>query len=226
MRGIIAGIIAGIAGAFVWAIITAVTGFEIGWLAWGIGAAVGTAVTWGSKGSKSSGVIAVVISILAILAGKYITMEMVLAKEMKVANQEIGLLIESEEYLISWLADSIVSEYEQQNKHVSWPMGVDSEQASKKEDYPPEIWGLAELSWNNMNEDEKAEFKNAVKQQVNSNMKALETWAKKEGFIESFGAIDVIFFILAIATAYKIGAKTDKPVASAEQQDLPQQVEQ
>ncbi len=219
MKGVIAGVVAGTAGAFAWAIIAAVTGFEIGWLAWGIGAAVGAAVAWGSKGSPSFGVIAAVISILAILGGKYISLEMVLAKEMEKADQKIGQLVESEEYLICWLTVPIVREYEQENKPISWPNGVDPKNAFKKEDYPPEIWNRAEQAWNNMNEDEKAEHKTVVEWQVNSNMKALVTEVKKEGLIKSFRVIDAIFFILAIATAYKIAAKTDESAAaSAEQQ--------
>jgi hypothetical protein len=32
---------------------------------------------------------------------------------------------------------------------------------------------------------------------------------REEGFLASFGAIDVLFFILAIVTAYKIGSKSE-----------------
>lgn len=227
MKGIIAGIVAGVAGAIAWAIIAVVTGFEIGWLAWGIGAAVGAAVAWGSEGSPSLGVIAVVITVLAIVGGKYLAVEMVLAKEIKAAEQETDQLIENEEYLISVLAESIVYAYEQQNKDIAWPEGVDPEGAFKKEEYPPEIWALAELAWDDMNEYDKAEFKSAVEEQVGSNLEIAAADVRKEGFIESFGVIDVIFFVLAVATAYKIGAGAEQPTAApAEQQDLPQQSEQ
>jgi hypothetical protein len=224
MKGVIAGVVAGIAGAVAWAIIAAVTGFEIGWLALGIGAAVGAAVAWGSKGSPRAGAIAVVITVLAIVGGKYLAVEIVLAKEMKAADEEIAPFIESGEYLISWLADEIVDEYEQEGKEFSWPAGVDPEDVYREQDYPPEIWNLAEVAWNDMNEYEKAEYKNYVEEQMDSNKKVFMAEVRKEGFIESFGVIDVIFFVLAVATAYKIAAKPDKPAAaSAEQQDLPQQ---
>jgi hypothetical protein len=70
MKGIFAGIIAGIAGALVWAIVAYFTGFEIGWLAWGVGALVGAAVAWGSEGTQTTGVVAVIITVIAIIAGK------------------------------------------------------------------------------------------------------------------------------------------------------------
>lgn len=120
MKGLIAGIIAGIAGAALWAGIAAVTGFEIGWLAWGIGAAVGAAVAWGSEGSPVTGGLAVVIAILAIVTGKYITVEIVLAKEMGTANEEIARQMETEEYLISWLADGMVYNLTEAGQTINW----------------------------------------------------------------------------------------------------------
>jgi phosphate/sulfate permease len=220
MKGIAAGIIAGICGAVVWSLIAALTGFEIGWIAWGIGAAVGAAVAWGSEGSPKYGVIAVIISVISILAGKYIAVEMVLADELKDADQEVNRLIENEEYLISWLADSIIYERMERDEPVAWPAGVDPEQASEEQHYPPEIW-------NDMDEEERDEFKVSVRQQIDTNVKTLASEVKKQGFIESFSVIDIVFFILAVLTAYKMGAKTDAPApASVDHHDSQQPPEQ
>lgn len=209
MKGIIAGVAAGIVGAALWAIIAAATGYEIGWLAWGIGAAVGAGVAWGSEGSPVTGAIAVVIAVLAILAGKYITVEVVLANEMGNVGDEVAQMIENEEYQISWLADQVVYEYQEQGKSVDWPAGVNPEEASSKEDYPPVIWALAEKAWSNMTDDEKEEFKANVRQQVEENIQAYTNSVKADGFFASFGVFDILFAFLAIATAYKVGSKAD-----------------
>ncbi len=104
MKGLVAGVVAGVIGAALWAIIAAVTGYEIGWLAWGIGAAVGAGVAWGSEGSPVTGGMAVAIAVLAILAGKFITME-VITNKIDSAKDGIYQQLDNEEYLISWLAD-------------------------------------------------------------------------------------------------------------------------
>lgn len=209
MKGIVAGIIAGIAGAAVWAIVAAVTGFEIGWIAWGIGAGVGAGVAWGSEGSPAMGVLAVVISVLAIVAGKFITVEMVLSREMGGAKAEIAQMLESEEYLISWMADIVIADIQESGGTVSWPAGVDPEEASTKAEYPKEIWARAEQSWSALTLEEKEEFKVDVQEQIEESMNMYAADVRNDGFLASFGVMDALFFLLAIGTAYKIGSKAD-----------------
>ncbi len=112
MKGIIAGVIAGFAGALVWAAIVVFAGFEIGWLAWGIGAAVGGAVAWGSEGTPAMGVAAVVISVLAIAGGKYFSVEMFLANGMDDANQQIAQQLETDEYPANTVARQMQKGYQ------------------------------------------------------------------------------------------------------------------
>ena len=118
-------------------------------------------------------------------------------------------MVENEEYQISWLADQVVYEYQEQGKSVDWPAGVNPEEASSKEDYPPVIWALAEKAWANMTDDEKEEFKANVQQQVEENIQAYTNSVKADGFFASFGVFDILFAFLAIATAYKVGSKAD-----------------
>ncbi|MEN8127491.1 MAG: hypothetical protein ABFR90_06755 [Planctomycetota bacterium] len=209
MKGIITGVVAGIVGALAWAAIAALTGFEIGWLAWGIGAGVGAAVAWGSEGTPAMGVAAVVISVLAIVGGKYISVEMKLAKGMGAANEQVAAQMETDEYFISWLADIIIVQIEEADVAVAWPEGVNPEDAAAKEHYPPVVWAQAEQTWEDMPPEKKDEFKEEVRQQVEKNIASFTADVRKEGFISSFSFFDVIFFFLAIGTAYKIGSKAD-----------------
>ncbi len=209
MKGLVAGVAAGIGGAVVWALIAYFTGYEIGWIAWGIGAAVGAGVAWGSTGSPAMGITAVVISVLAILAGKFITVEIILAKELKAANQDMNQQVLNEEYVISWLADGVVAVYQEKQIPVNWPEGVNPENAASQADYPADVWQAAASKWNSMSAEEKEEYRENVRQQAEVNIAEYASEMRKEGFIGSFGIIDIVFFLLAIATAYKIGSKTD-----------------
>jgi hypothetical protein len=213
MKGIIAGVIAGVAGALVWAGIAVSTGYEIGWLAWGIGAAVGAAVAWGSVGSKANGSIAVVIAVVAILGGKFASVEMSISKEVKAANEDISKSIDSDdEYVMTWLADVIVASAKDKGKRVEWPAGVTAETASEKKDYPGEIWAMTEIAWSTMSEEKKASFKSEVQEQVQANVDLYMSSVRGEGFMASFSPFDIVFFFLAISTAYRIASKEDGEV--------------
>lgn len=72
--GIIGGIVAAAIGASVWGIITAVTNFQIGWMAVGVGLLVGYAVRISGKGiDKTFGVVGAVLSLLGCVAGNLLT---------------------------------------------------------------------------------------------------------------------------------------------------------
>lgn len=208
MKGLFAGIAAGAVGAFLWGLIAMATGFEIGWIAWGIGLAVGAGVAWGTDGGKASGVLAVVISVLAIIGGKFIAMEMVMGRETKTIGADIAERIEiDEEYVISWLADMIVYEREQAGIAVRWPGGTGGEAPQVQADYPPDVWASAVEAWAAMSETEKQEFRQQVRETAMRNVNTMAAMYRNEGFVGSFGVMDVIFFFLAVATAYRVGSK-------------------
>ena len=73
-RGIIASIVIGIGTAILWGIITVVTGFQIGYMAIAIGAAVGIAMRYAGKGlDKIFGYCGVLIAILSCLLGNFLS---------------------------------------------------------------------------------------------------------------------------------------------------------
>lgn len=205
MKGIIAGVCAGFAGAAVWALIAWLTGYEIGWIAWGIGAAVGAAVAWGSEGTPTMGVAAVIISVLAILGGKYITVELFLANQNDILQEEFTKIIQTDEYAIGSIADEI----EECGGTVAWPEIEDLDEVEIREEYPPEIWAKAEKAWDEKTPAEKEEFKKEVQQNVEEGIAMLNSYVRKEGFLASFSLFDALFFFLAIGTAFKIGSKAD-----------------
>ncbi|MBN4052614.1 hypothetical protein JYT82_00715, partial [bacterium AH-315-K20] len=72
---IIAGCVAAVIGAAIWAAVAYYAHFEIGWIAWIIGAMVGGAVfaTAGDQAGMMTGVGAAVIAIAGVVGGKYVS---------------------------------------------------------------------------------------------------------------------------------------------------------
>ena len=68
--GIVGGIIGAVIGAAAWAVVTVVTGFQIGWMAVGVGFLVGYGVRVMGKGiSKQFGIVGAILSLAGCLAG-------------------------------------------------------------------------------------------------------------------------------------------------------------
>lgn len=89
---VLAGLAAAVAGGIVWGLIVRWSGYEVGFVAWGIGFVVGTAVALGARGERGTPyqVAAVLLALLGILIGKYLSFVWVLAD----AFEEEGLGIE------------------------------------------------------------------------------------------------------------------------------------
>lgn len=75
MPGLVGGVLAALIGGGVWAAIVVLTDYEIGFIAWGIGALCGFAVVWFAKGRKGPPlqIVAVATSVFGIAVGKYLT---------------------------------------------------------------------------------------------------------------------------------------------------------
>jgi hypothetical protein len=70
----LAGLVAAVAGGVLWGLIVRWSGYEVGFVAWGIGFLVGTAIVVGARGPRGLPyqVAAVVLALLGILLGKYL----------------------------------------------------------------------------------------------------------------------------------------------------------
>jgi hypothetical protein len=216
----IGGIVAGLIGASVWAGIGYFTGLEIGWIAWLIGVLVGVGVrivgsqdvAYFDKTQRRmvrsrvaaegplAGMVAAVLAVVSVLAGKYALVHLFLSAP--AASLE-GYL--EDDAMISSMADQVVVEYEAQGRAVSWPAGVSPAEAYEREDYPPDVWADAENRWNALPEEEKAELKKAQAELIGAALDSVDG-ARSAVFLSSFGLFDLLWFGLAAATAFKLGA--------------------
>ncbi|MHB1157218.1 MAG: hypothetical protein ACYC26_10315 [Phycisphaerales bacterium] len=212
MKGALFGVIAGIVGAAAWAVIAYYANLEIGWLAWGIGAAVGAAVGFGCgvAANPMSGGLAAGIAILSIVAGKYVTVSMMADREINADQMyhDWTNKLDNEEYLISWIADDVANSWEKDGKQVQWPSGVDRDRAEHQADYPPTVWAHASAVWQKMNAEEKQKHRQVVAGillKMRDRLGEVKAAAMKEAFQNSFGVLDIVFFFLGAATAWRLG---------------------
>lgn len=211
LGGLIGGALGGLIGAAVWAGIAYTTGYEIGWIAWGVGVLVGFGVTRGGKGrGVPAGVLAVGITILSILAGKYAVIDLVLRKELgnqSEATASALASLDNEEHLISWVADDLIEALEARGETVDWPAGVEPTEAEKEADYPPPIWTQAKTKWDGWNEQERQAYRDQVAENIRQNVAAFFQHGSTALLLGSFGLMDLVFFGLAVVTAFKIAAR-------------------
>ena len=88
--GLLAGLFAAIAGAAIWAIVTALTGYQIGWMAVGVGFLVGLAVRSLGKGiDKIFGVMGALLGLFGCLLGNLLAVCYFISDAMGIAYFDV-----------------------------------------------------------------------------------------------------------------------------------------
>jgi hypothetical protein len=203
-----AGLLAGAIGAAAWAGVVMVTNYEFGILAWGVGVLVGFAVgataTTGQRSPVAAGVLASVLALATIFAGKGAAAYMVSNSAMTYAEAS------SEEMLISFVADEVLHEHAMNGRT------FDDEEVGgfTENDYPSDVWAEAESRWAAMPAAEKQTMRGdlADGQQVAGGVLFIAI------LVGSFGLMDVLWVGLAVGSAYKLGSS-----APVEKQQLEEQ---
>jgi hypothetical protein len=91
--GLAAGLVAAVIGAAAWALVAFYSGYELGWLAIGIGFLVGMAIRVAGRGASNRfGVMGAVLSLASVLLGKFAAMIMVMSKEL---DMTISIIFQS-----------------------------------------------------------------------------------------------------------------------------------
>jgi hypothetical protein len=151
VRGAIAGIAAGMVGAGLWAGVVYFTDYELGIVAWGIGALVGGAVWLGieQRGNTTSGGIAAAIAVAAILLGKWGWITLV-----------VDDIYKDDDNLVAMLADIVIEDRRAANERVIVPP-MQNGTSTLQEGYPRDVWAEAAQRWNALSEADKAHFREA-----------------------------------------------------------------
>ncbi len=104
-KGLLAGLIAAIVGAAIWALITVGTGYQIGWMAIGVGFLVGFVVRQTGKGiSMPFGIMGAILALFGCLLGNVLSGCGFVAKGESVPFfSVVGQFIEQPELVGRWL---------------------------------------------------------------------------------------------------------------------------
>jgi hypothetical protein len=178
IRWIAAGSIGGLVGAFVWAAIVYFAHAEVGWIAWGIGFVVGICVRF-SAGEEQEGAFPGGVAIL--ISAASILFGKYLAAVMLLGGMSIDLPPPTAEDIKLMMANAGTEQYE------TWAA------------VPPDKKTEVEGRWNTMPDGLRSGIlaPTASKQITAGDI-----------FQESFSPYDILWFLLAAFTAYRLGSGT------------------
>jgi hypothetical protein len=205
LKWIAAGCIGGLIGALVWAGISYGTGYEIGWIAWAVGAVVGIAVRIGAGEDDEGwlpGIGSVAIAMGAILLGKYMAAHFLIAGA--IAANPLPAITPND--MIVRMADDIVRERQAKGQRVVFAQGKTLDTAETEADYPRDIWQQATKKWNAISAEEQQQRIKDETVQRDELLAVFSSSMREEGFISSFGPFDILWFLLAAATAFRLGS--------------------
>jgi hypothetical protein len=211
---IIAGVAAGVAGAAIWAAISYYANVEVAYIAWGIGILVGIAVAATGENGAVPGIAAVLITVVAILAGKAGAVEIALIDAQKEFDSTVaGFTAENAEItnedIQSMLARNLADQREAAGETLAWPNAP--EDAAGADYFPADVWAAAgrELAAKSPAEVDalRADYLTRTRESIAIARAEFSNSVRKEGFMGSFGPLDLVFFGLAVFTAWGIATR-------------------
>ena len=170
------------------------TGYEVGYVAWGIGALVGFLSAKAGGEGMPNGAICAVITIAALLAGKFVAFKMTFDVELK------ALLEPSYE-----VQKTEAEQFATLDSKDDWRAFVFANDYSES----PTVEGVTEDELQGFEEMTVPLFEKLNQGMTYDDYQSFvmgESGGMMGAFKESFGAMDILFFVLGIITAFKIGA--------------------
>ncbi len=213
-KALCAASIGAVVGVFVWAGISSATGFEVGYVAWGIGVAVGGLAKAAGGEGKTMGLACALIALASIFCGKVLDMQWS-APDM-VRDMVIEQL--TPEIYDHMLADAKdFSELDSVEQHKAFMVSHEYTERERVEDVSNDELeyfraGPAETLRRML--DERLGFeqwRRIVADKYVSDFMA--NVSPVEMAVENLGVIDVLFAVLGIASAYKLGSGREEQVA-------------
>ncbi len=205
-KWVISGTIGGAVSAGIWTAIAYSTGYEIGWIAWFVGVIVGFCVRMaaGEDEGFGPGLTAVGIAVLALVIGKYATVSLLVDQEF---GKTVGAMprVTADNFQLE-LCSEVAEEWTAEKKKIKWLPGKSAEVAQELQDYPQAVRDEAKKRWDAKPAAEQQDLLATRQKVVEEITGSLIAGAKSEVFKSSFNGYDILFFILAIVSAFKVGS--------------------
>lgn len=217
-----AGIVGAAAGGAAWVLIGHFANYEVGWIAWGIGFLAGAAVrvVAGDAQGPAPGLAAVAAAAAGVAVSKYVVVALMVNQilgQMQVQKPDFA----SEPAAIARTADEIIAtEYEAAGKEVEWPADADFESDDLRSTYPPEIWTAAERKWNALSDADKQGRREAWVREFDEGVPDVDD-IRSAAFAESFTPWELLWFGLAMFTAFRVGSGLDAGSQTAKRDEAP-----
>lgn len=209
---IIAGVAAGAVGAAAWAAIGFYFGVNLGLVAWGIGLLVGVAIAMTGASGRLPGVAAVLISIVAVLAGKYGTFELAAERVHRVNQADIAQLDVGDRGVLATRLRQLAEQRMEAGEELAWPDGMSLDDANDLADYPPDLREEVEKEWSAKTESEREELRERHREDVEETMAIMRggfRGIQRAAFFSSFGFRDMLYLGAAVFTAWWIAGRRD-----------------
>ena len=201
----VAGLAAAVVCALIWGVISYYTGYEIGWIAWGIGAVVGLVVAaTGKEGGMPAGLTAAGIALLALVGGKVLAVQW-----------DVGYGATQIDPVFAVMYDR-TQKGELQGAPADWILdreAVDVPAAIEAEFAP--AYDSAYTAFEQMDPAEVEAMQHAYATYLS------DTGSLPDQIIASLSFWDLLWVGLALVTAYQIASKSDEIGAKPDATDSP-----
>ena len=125
----------------------------------------------------------------------------------------------NDDFPLMRIADGIVEQRAEAGQQVTWPEGYDLDTAWREAHYPEDIWAQATADWDAMSTTEQASYWESWKQEMSEGTAFAEAQLTNYGFVQSFSLFDILWVVLAVGTAAKLGAGGSRDDESATPQE-------
>jgi hypothetical protein len=207
LLGCLGAAIGGAIGSGIWAAVAYNLHIHSGWIAWGVGVLTGMgmiAVARGHAGAITGG-LAAIIAVLAVAGGHYFTVSAEVDRIIK--HGPSARVIVTDEFATAMIAREVAADMEKKGAKLQWPPEAeDHETGIKKSEFPANVWAQADGRWKKLTPQERDDMKSALQQMVQERMQTAAAEIKTAGFVESFSLFDILWFLLAIGSAFSIGS--------------------
>ena len=202
---LLGGTIGGLLGAGLWSVLGYFTGFELRWIACLVGAltGVGVRIIAGDAIGPAPGIVAALVAGATILLGKYLVLYLLVARV--AAELDLSDMVEPVHF-VSEFAGNIATERAVQGEPIEWPGGVEPQVPSEQEQFPPEIWQEATALWDALGRDRQRKLMNDRVELMYEGIAGEYAIARNRAFMAGFRGYAILWLLLALATAYKIGS--------------------
>lgn len=210
IKAIVGALIGAVVGAVIWGGVTYYTNYEIGWIAWGVGALVGMGAAWGGARGAMAGCLCAVIALGAIFAGKMMAVRWVIDKH----------------------RDEIMAEALGQEAYKDFQIDVaDFAKVTDEAKYPQFMIDHKYVEAASSQEVSSADLMSFNREHVPAlkaaavTMPGYEEWQRSEkprvlarlgssdlvagAVIGDLGGMDILFGLLGIVTAFRIGSSKE-----------------